>query len=193
MAELTSTGLPADGGKRVVVAVGGGIAAYKTATVVSRLAQEGHSVRVAMTEAATRFVGPATFSALSGASVATALFDPARYPLGSHIQLAEGADLMVVAPASADLLGCFAAGLAPCVVSTLYLQMQCRVLVAPAMSNVMWEKPSVQRNVRRLQDDGVLFVGPDAGWLSCRQSGAGRMAEPDVILKTIRDLLTPVV
>src|SRR5690606_38593509 len=149
MAEQASDGFAPDGGKRIIVAVGGGIAAYKTATVVSRLAQEGHGVRVAMTEAATRFVGPATFSALSGAPVATALFDPSHFPLGSHIHLADGADLMIVAPATADLLGCFAAGLAPCVISTLYLQASCRVLVAPAMSNVMWQKPSVQRNVRR--------------------------------------------
>ncbi|MGV3484099.1 MAG: flavoprotein [Planctomycetaceae bacterium] len=174
------------GAKKVVVlGVGGGIAAYKAATVCSRLAQAGHEVRVAMTESATHFIGAATFSALSARPVASDRFDPTTWPLGPHIELADGADLMVVAPATANLMAKFAHGLADDLLSTLYLQISCPVLLAPAMSNAMWSKAAVQRNVQQLRDDGCLFVGPASGWLSCRQSGEGRMSEPDEIVAAI--------
>lgn len=165
----------------VVLAVGGGIAAYKAATLCSRLVQAEFEVRVAMTAAATQFILPATFSALSGRPVATAMFAPEVWPLGPHIELAQDADLFVVAPATANLLGKFAQGLSDDLVSTLYLQVACPVLLAPAMSNLMWEKPAVQRNIRQLREDGCQFIGPATGWLSCRQTGAGRMSEPDEI------------
>lgn len=176
-------------GKVIVLGVGGGIAAYKSAMLCSRLAQAGCEVRVAMTHAATNFVGSTTFAALSGKHVATASFDPAIWPLGPHIELAEGADLFVIAPATANLLGQFAGGLAGDLVSTLYLQVSCPVLLAPAMSNQMWEKPAVQRNVAQLRSDGCHFVGPDSGWLSCRQKGAGRMSEPDAIFHAVKQCL----
>jgi phosphopantothenoylcysteine decarboxylase/phosphopantothenate--cysteine ligase len=175
--------------KVIVLGVGGGIAAYKSAMLCSRLAQDGHDVRVAMTQAATHFVGAATFAALSGKPVATDCFDPATWPLGPHIELAQEADLLVIAPATANLLGQFACGLAGDLVSTLFLQVSCPVLLAPAMSNQMWEKPAVKRNVVQLQADGCHFVGPDSGWLSCRQKGAGRMSEPDEIVSAIEQLL----
>ena len=170
---------------RVTLAVGGGIAAFKVATVCSRLVQSGIDVQVAMTESAKSFVGPATFAALSGKPVAAGSFESGQWPLGPHIELADGTDLLVVAPATANLLGQFAAGLANDLVSTLYLQAECPVLLAPAMSHVMWSKPAVQRNVRRLIDDGCHFIGPDEGWLSCRRRGSGRMSEPEAICAAI--------
>ena len=175
--------------KVVVLGVGGGIAAYKAATLCSRLAQAGHEVRVAMTPAAMQFVGKATFSALSGRPVATDSFEPSLWPLGPHIELVDGADLFVVAPATANLLAQFAGGLANDLLSTLYLQAACPVLLAPAMSNLMWSKPSVQRNVKQLREDGCQFIGPEAGWLSCRQSGEGRMSEPETILHSVQECL----
>ncbi len=174
----------------IVLAVGGGIAAYKSAILCSRLAQAGCDVRVAMTQAATEFIGVATLSALSGHPVALSSFEPQTWPLGPHIECLRGASLMVVAPATANLLAQFATGAASDLVSTMYLQAECPVLLAPAMSNVMWSKASVQRNVKQLQADGCHFVGPDEGWLSCRQSGAGRMSEPDEIVKAIERLIT---
>ncbi len=166
----------------ILLAVGGGIASYKSAVLCSRLVQLGHDVRVVMTKSAEQFVGSATFSALSGQQVATATFDSDHYPTGAHIELAKGLDLMVVAPATANLLGKLAHGIADDLTSTLYLQRECKVLLAPAMSSSMWAKPSVQRNIAQLQQDGCHFVGPDEGWLSCRAKGKGRMSEPEAIL-----------
>jgi phosphopantothenoylcysteine decarboxylase/phosphopantothenate--cysteine ligase len=167
--------------KRVVVAVAGGIAAYKSATLVSRLVQKGLDVAVAMTSSAQEFIGPVTFTALCNRPPVTDSFD-VRYPLGPHIELADGCDLMIVAPATARVLASCAHGLADDLVSTLYLCMECPVLMAPAMSSPMWANAAVQRNVRRLAEDGVSFVGPEEGWLSCRKIGEGRMAEADSIL-----------
>lgn len=173
--------------KRILLGIGGGIAAYKAATIVSRLAQQGHQVQVAMSPAATAFIGSATLSALSGRPVATEMFAPQQWPLGPHIELAANIDLMVVAPATADLMARFALGLADNVIAALYLQRDCPVLLAPAMSASMWSKPSVQRNLAQLRSDGVEMIGPDEGWLSCRDLGAGRMAEPEAILQAIEE------
>lgn len=174
---------------RVTLAVGGGIAAFKAATICSRLVQSGVDLRVAMTDAATQFIGISTFAALSGKPVATGSFDPDRWPLGPHIELVEGADLLIVAPATAGLIGQFAHGLAGDLVSTLYLQADCPVLLAPAMSQKMWSKPAVRRNVETLHSDGCHFIGPDEGWLSCRQQGSGRMSEPEAIVEAALKLL----
>ena len=173
----------------IVVGVTGGIAAYKTAALVSKLVQDGIGVSVVMTKAAERFIGAATFAALTGRTVARDAFDEAQFPLGAHITLAERAELLVVAPASADFLAKAAHALADDLLATLYLAFTGRVLMAPAMNTAMWEKPAVQRNVAQLRADGVQFVEPTSGWLSCRQVGAGRMAEPEAILKAIRELL----
>jgi phosphopantothenoylcysteine decarboxylase/phosphopantothenate--cysteine ligase len=176
-------------GREIVVGVTGGIAAYKTAALVSQLVQGGAGVTVVMTAAAERFVGAATFSALTGRPVARETFDEAQFPLGAHVTLAERAELVVVAPASADFMAKAAHGLADDLLSTLYLAFRGTVLMAPAMNTAMWEKAAVQRNIAQLRSDGVQFVDPGSGWLSCRQVGAGRMAEPDVILGAIRGLL----
>jgi phosphopantothenoylcysteine decarboxylase len=172
----------------MVLGVTGGIAAYKAAMLASRLVQSGAKLTVVLTEAAENFVGAATFAALTGRPVARASFD-AAFPLGAHIELAEKAKLLVIAPATADMIGKAAHGLADDLLSTLYLSYTGPVLMAPAMNCEMWEKPSVQRNVAQLQADGVHFVGPAAGWLSCRKQGAGRMAEPDQILAAIGKLV----
>lgn len=172
----------------IVVGVCGGIAAYKTAQLVSQLVQRGQAVRVVMTAAAHEFVGPATFRALTGSDPISAPYDP-RYPLGPHIELARHCRLFVVAPATANFLAKAAAGLADDLLSTLYLCQTCPVLICPAMNVEMWQHPAVQRNVAQLQQDGVQFVGPEAGWLSCRTEGLGRMAEPDTIREAIETRL----
>ena len=176
-------------GREIVVGVTGGIAAFKTAALVSQLVQGGAGVTVVMTAAAERFIGAATFAALTGRAVARQTFDEAQFPLGAHVTLAERAELLVVAPASADFLAKAAHGLADDLLSTAYLAFRGEVLMAPAMNTAMWEKAAVQRNITQLRADGVQFVDPGSGWLSCRQVGAGRMAEPDAILAAIRDLL----
>jgi phosphopantothenoylcysteine decarboxylase len=174
--------------REVVLAVTGGIAAYKSAMLASKLVQSGVGVTAVLTEAATAFVGEATFAALTGRPVARRVFDP-TYPLGAHIELAQRAQLLIVAPATADFLAKAAHAMADDLLSTLYLCFTGPVLFAPAMNSEMWGKPAVQRNVAQLRSDGVKFVDPGEGWLSCRQSGAGRMAEPDAILAAINALL----
>jgi phosphopantothenoylcysteine decarboxylase/phosphopantothenate--cysteine ligase len=142
-----------------------------------------------MTRAARKFVGPATFRALTGRHVATDTFDRRHFPLGAHIELAEKADLMVVAPASADYLAKAAHGMADDLLSTLTLSFDGPLLVAPAMNAAMWLKPAVQRNVETLRRDGVHFIDPAEGWQSCRRTGPGRMAEPADIQTAIERLL----
>jgi phosphopantothenoylcysteine decarboxylase/phosphopantothenate--cysteine ligase len=176
-------------GSEIVVGVTGGIAAFKTAAMVSKLVQDGAGVSVVMTEAACRFVGPATFEALTGRPVYRTLFDSPEFPLGAHIGLAERAKLLCIAPATADFMAKAAHGLADDLLSTLYLAFAGRVLLAPAMNSQMWAAPAVARNVAQLKADGVLFVDPGEGWLSCRQSGTGRMAEPDAIRAAIEKTL----
>lgn len=173
----------------LIVGVSGGIAAFKTAALVSSLVQQGHGVSVVMTRAARKFVGPATFRALTGRPVATDVFDRQRFPLGAHIELAEQADLLCVAPASADLLAKAACGLADDLLSTLLLSFEGPILMAPAMNSAMWAKPAVERNVATLRGDGVHFVDPQEGWQSCRRFGMGRMAEPADIQAAIERLL----
>lgn len=175
-------------GRHLVVGVTGGIAAYKTAALVSRLVQNGADVRVVMTRAAERFVGPDTFAALTGKPVARRMFHSARHPLGAHIDLAS-ADLLCVAPATANFMAKSALGLTGDLLGTVYLAFKGRVLLAPAMNDRMWQHPAVQRNVELLRGDGVEFVGPDEGWLSCRTRGPGRMADPEQIYAAIERIL----
>jgi phosphopantothenoylcysteine decarboxylase len=171
--------------REILIGVTGGIAAYKTAMLVSKLVQAGAKVTVAMTSAATKFVGPPTFAALTGRNVATEIFDDPDYPLGAHITLAQQAELFCVAPATANFLAKCAHGLADDLLSTLYLATAAPVLVAPAMNCEMWEKAATQRNLKHLADDGVQIIDPESGWLSCRQQGKGRMADPETILAAI--------
>ena len=171
--------------REIVIAVGGGIAAYKVAAMTSRLVQRSAHVSVVMTRNSRKFIGGATFAALTGRPVASRSFDPNNFPLGAHIELAERAELVVVAPATADILAKAATGLADDLVSTLLLCATCPILMAPAMNAAMWEKPAVQRNISRLKEDGIGFIEPTSGWLSCRQTGTGRMAEPETITAAI--------
>ena len=170
--------------RSIVLVVTGGISSYKTATVASRLVQAGHRVRVAMTESALKFVGAATFRALTGQDVVTDCFD-SSFSLGAHIELARDYDLMVVAPATANYLAKAATGISDDLVSTLYLCFTGSVMMAPAMNVEMWNHPAVQRNVAQLREDGVQMIDPQEGWLSCRVRGVGRMAEPETIVEAI--------
>ena len=179
-------------GREIIVGVSGGIAAYKAAALTSLLVQQGAGVTAVLTRNAKRFVGISTFAALTGRPVAVRSFDPGVHPLGAHIELAARADIVVVAPASADVLAKVAGGAADDLLTTLLLCTECPVLMAPAMNSAMWAKPAVQRNVRQIAADGVRIVQPGTGWLSCRQQGAGRMAEPEEIVTAIRDLLATV-
>lgn len=172
-------------GRELLVGLTGGIACYKTAALVSKLVQAGAGVTVAMTRAAEKFIGPATFAALSGRPVGRKLFEDADNPLGPHITLAKRAELFCIAPATANFLAKAAHGVSDDLISTLYLSFTGPVLVAPAMNVEMWSKPVVQRNVAQLRTDGVHVVDPESGWLSCRDVGAGRMADPETIQAAI--------
>lgn len=174
----------------IIVGVTGGIAAFKTASLVSDLVQDGNSVSVVMTRSARKFVGPATFRALTGRAVITEIFDRRNFPLGPHIELAQQADLLCVAPATADFMAKAAHGLADDLLSTLLLSFTGPVLLAPAMNADMWAKPAVQRNLAQLRCDGLHIADPREGWLSCRQKGVGRMAEPEEINTAIFALLS---
>lgn len=175
--------------REILLGVCGGVAAYKSADLVSRLVQQGHSVSVVMTEAAGRFIGPATFEALTNRPVYQGLFSPQEHFLGEHIGLARRADLFLIAPATANMIGKLANGIADDLLSTLAMTITCPVLAAPAMNVEMWEKPAVQRNIRQLKEDGVSIIEPGEGWLSCGVLGKGRMAEPAQICDLIEQTL----
>jgi phosphopantothenoylcysteine decarboxylase/phosphopantothenate--cysteine ligase len=181
-------------GRRILVGVTGGIAAYKTATIVSKLAQAGAQVTVAMTEAATHFVTPLTFQALSGNPVYTSQWEHIQSQDPQHISLAAAADFAVVAPCTMDCMAKLAGGRTDDVV-TLILSAVDRaktpVLLAPSMNAVMWGQASTQRNRQILSLDGFRLIGPDEGWQACRTVGTGRMSEPEAILGQIADLMRP--
>ena len=178
-------------GKRIVLGVTGGIAAYKAAELVRLLGKQGADVQVAMTEGATHFVTPTTFQALSGKPVFTDQWD-ARMPNAmAHIDLSRQADLIVVAPASADFLARTAHGLADDLLATMVLARDCPLLVAPAMNRQMWENPATQRNVVQLRADGVGILGPASGEQACGEVGAGRMLEPEEILEEVIAFFSP--
>lgn len=176
-------------GREILMGVTGGIAAYKVADLTSKLVQRGDRVSVVMTSAAEKFIGRTTFQALTGRPVYVDMFEPQEHFIGEHIGLVRRAELVVVAPASADFLARAANGIADDLLATLLLATTTPVLVAPAMNCDMWAKPAVQRNVQQLREDGIHFVEPGTGWLSCGQTGAGRMAEPADILKRIDEVL----
>ena len=176
-------------GREIIVGVTAGIAAYKAAALTSLLVQQGAGVTAVLTRNARKFIGEATFAALTGRPVATRGFDPSSHPLGAHIELAARADCIVVAPASADFLAKAAQGSADDLLTTLLLCAECPVVFAPAMNAAMWAKPAVQRNVAQVAADGAHIVPPGSGWLSCRQAGVGRMAEPTEIAAVIEAVL----
>ena len=175
--------------RTVVLGVGGGIAAYK-ACEVARLVVKGRGkVRVAMTPAATRFVGPLTFQAISGAPVVVDLLDERTEQSYGHLQLAREADLFLVAPATADLLARLRAGMANDAVTTTALAVTCPILIAPAMNTRMWKNPAVQENLAALIARGWHVVGPGAGELADGDVGEGRLAEPEEIATAASRLL----
>jgi phosphopantothenoylcysteine decarboxylase/phosphopantothenate--cysteine ligase len=177
-------------GKSILLIIGGGIAAFKSLDLIRRLREEGVRVVPVLTKAAEEFVTPLSVSALSAEKVYRDLFDLTDEAEMGHIELSRAADLIVVAPATADLLAKMAAGLANDLASTLLLATDKRVLVAPSMNVRMWEHPATQRNVEMLKSDGVLVVGPDEGAMACGEFGPGRLSETPDIIGAIRNALT---
>jgi phosphopantothenoylcysteine decarboxylase/phosphopantothenate--cysteine ligase len=180
---------------RITLGVTGGIAAYKSAELVRRLQDDGHSIQVVMTRAAREFVTPLTFAALSGQRVITDLFSNQPGGEGSvdsaidHIAVAQRTDLLLVAPATADVLAKFARGIADDFLTTLYLASTAPVVVAPAMNVNMWQHAATQESVATLHARGVWIVEPSEGYLACGMTGSGRLAEQEEILKTVREVL----
>jgi len=178
-------------GKRIVLGVTGGIAAYKAAELVRLLIKQGATVQVVMTEAATHFVTPVTFQALSGNPVFTDQWDARKANNMAHIDLTRDADALLIAPASADFLAKLANGLANDLLSTLTLARDCPLLVAPAMNRQMWENPATQRNVATLRGDGVALLGPSSGEQACGEVGLGRMIEAEEIVAELIAFFQP--
>lgn len=177
--------------KRVLLGVTGGVAAYKSAELTRLFVKAGYDVQVVMTEAATRFVTPATFQALSGRPVFTDVWDARIDNHMAHIDLPRGADLILVAPATADFLFKIAHGAADDLLSTLCSARDCPLLVAPAMNRQMWENPPNLRNVAQLKQDGVLVLGPDEGDQACGETGSGRMLEPEALFDYVEAYFQP--
>jgi phosphopantothenoylcysteine decarboxylase/phosphopantothenate--cysteine ligase len=176
-------------GREVLVGVTGGIAAYKTAALVSALVQAGAGVSVVMTENATRFVAPLVFQTLTGRPAHTDLFASAEVYRAEHIALADRAEAAVVAPATANCLAKLAHGLADDLLSTVLLAVDAPVILAPAMNARMWAHPAVRANVETLRSRGVRLVGPAEGRLACGTTGPGRMAEPEEILAVLIEIM----
>ena len=172
-------------GKRILLIIGGGIAAFKSLDLIRRLRERGADVTPVLTRAGTEFVTPLSVAALSGSKVYTDLFDLTDEAEMGHIQLSRSADLIVVAPATADLMAKMAQGLANDLASTLLLATDTPVLVAPAMNVRMWQHPATQRNIATLKGDGVTFIGPNDGDMACGEFGPGRMSEPLEIVAAV--------
>ncbi len=176
-------------GRHILLVIGGGIAAYKALDLIRRLKERGAAVTPVLTKAGAEFVTPLSVSALAGVRVYQDLFDLTDEAEMGHIQLSRAADLIVVAPATADLMAKMAAGLAGDLAATLLLATDKRVLIAPAMNVRMWDHPATRRNVATLRGDGVLVVGPDEGEMACGEYGPGRMAEPLAIVAAVEAAL----
>ena len=171
--------------KKILLGISGGIAAYKTPELARLLIQEGASVQVVMTEAATQFVTPVTMQALTGNPVYTSQWDSSIANNMAHIELSRQADAIVIAPTSADLMAKISLGLADDLLSTLCLARDCPLLIAPAMNKQMWEHAATQRSAQRLKDDGVTLLGPASGFQACGEVGMGRMLEPSEIAEQV--------
>ena len=176
-------------GKEIVLGVTGGIAAYKSAVLVSRLRHLGASVHVIMTRNATEFVSPLTFQTLSANQVVTDTFQAPEYWNVEHVALAKLAEIFVIAPATANIMAKMACGIADDMLSTTVLATRAPILVAPAMNTGMWNAAATMANVKTLRERGVMFVGPESGILACGDEGAGRMSEPDDIADAIGSIL----
>lgn len=174
--------------KKILLGVTGGIAAYKAAYVASALVKRGADVHVVMTEHATRLVGEATFWGITGNDVITDLFAPPRNREIVHVSLSESADLMLIAPATANVIGKLANGIADDMLTTMAMVVR-RIVVCPAMNSRMYENPVVQNNIGRLRELGHVIVEPESGWLACGAEGVGRLADPDTIVAVVEELL----
>ncbi len=175
--------------KTVVLGVTGSIAAYKACDLASKMTAEGICVHAVMTASAVKLVAPASFQALTGNPVVTSMFHEASPGEMPHISLADVCDLLVVAPATANIIGKFASGIADDMLSTLALSVECPRLVAPAMNPRMWANPIVSENVEKLKKHGFAFIGPEEGRTACGVSGRGRMSEPADILLEVQRIL----
>ncbi len=179
--------------KRVLIALSGGIACYKTATLVSRLVQRGAEVRVIMSDAATKFITPLTLQSLSGHPVLTSMWDHDDRPDSQHVGLARWCDVLAIAPCSADMIAKLAHGLTPDIVSLTAsaLPANTPLLLAPAMNADMWANPICQNNLKTLREllPNLSEIGPDEGWQACRTNGSGRMSEPEAIRDAIITIL----
>jgi phosphopantothenoylcysteine decarboxylase/phosphopantothenate--cysteine ligase len=178
-------------GRKIVLGVTGGIAAYKAAELVRELVKAGAEVHVVMTRNAQAFITPLTFQTLSGNPVTTELFNLISESEIGHIALADRAEVLVIAPATANIIGKIAAGIADDMLTTIVMATQAPVLIAPAMNVHMWENPICQENIQRLRSRGVHFIDPEAGELACGYEGKGRLAEIPAIVEEIRLLLSP--
>ncbi len=177
--------------KRILLGVTGGIAAYKAAELTRLLVKAGHEVQVVMTEAATHFVGPATFQALSGKPVLTRLWDGDAGNGMAHIEVSRASDIILISPASANFIAKLAHGLADDLLSTLCLARACPLAVAPAMNKQMWDNPATQRNLAQLRLDGVTLFEPASGAQACGEVGMGRMQEAAALLIELEALFQP--
>ncbi|MEE9336844.1 MAG: bifunctional phosphopantothenoylcysteine decarboxylase/phosphopantothenate--cysteine ligase CoaBC [Methylococcaceae bacterium] len=171
--------------KRILLGVCGGIAAYKSAELLRFMCQQGHEVRVVMTQSAMAFISPLTFQALSGNPVATQLLDADEENAMGHINLARWADKIIIAPATANSIAKFSHGFADDLLSTLYLAANCPIYIAPAMNHVMWNQVVTQENIKCLRSRGVNIIGPESGVQACGETGFGRMSEPANIFKAL--------
>jgi phosphopantothenoylcysteine decarboxylase/phosphopantothenate--cysteine ligase len=178
-------------GKKIILGVTGGIAAYKTAELVRELVRAGAEVYVIMTRAAQAFITPLTFQTLSGNKVTTELFSLIEESEIGHISLADRAEVLVIAPATANIIGKMAAGIADDMLTTIIMATRAPLLLAPAMNVHMWENPLCQENIRKLRSRGYHFIDPQVGELACGYEGKGRLAEIPAIVEKIRALLSP--
>jgi len=176
--------------REIILAVCGGIASYKVADVCSKLVQQGAGVTVVMTDSAQKFITPLTFETLSGRKVRTSTWDLPDSSDAQHIKLTERADLMLVAPATANIIAKVANGICDDLVSLMIAAAACPVVFAPSMNDRMWDNPIAKENVAKLQKHGYQFIGPEAGWLACRNVGAGRLSEPATIVDEVARLLS---
>lgn len=177
-------------GKKIVLGVSGSIAAYKAADLTSQLRKRGADVFPVMTAAAAKFITPLTLQTLARQPVGGALWDEGNGWQPGHVELADKADLLLVAPATADVIAQFAHGLAPDFLSSLYLVCRAPVLIAPAMNGKMWEHPATQANVATLTARGVQWIGPEAGMLACGYEGVGRLWPVEGIVERVEALLS---
>jgi phosphopantothenoylcysteine decarboxylase/phosphopantothenate--cysteine ligase len=176
-------------GKKIVLGVTGSIAAYKAAVLASKLVQAGAEVRAVLTRSAASFVGPLTFQTLTGHPVMIEMLEPPKEFNPSHIAPSEWADAIVIAPATANIMGKVACGIVDELVVGIVLATSAPVVVAPAMNDTMWNHPVIRANVAKLNQLGYHLVGPGEGWLACGRRGVGRMAEPQAILEAVREIL----